>query len=312
MSNISLFPTYQAPSSKDGIFNIINQSWSFQRNSTTIGLEVSKEGVIKSSDELQSWNADDYNILLNAQLSINNADLLYTSGNLAIACHDSVIGVALLWSSPKSFQRGVIEIGVINNQSDLQTLPIKATFPAKTFRDLVKIEYILYIQEPGHPDPKEVIFANKKGCIVGLVDSQVLLIDGTGSIFPSMYVHAGSSAPLWSLICNWEDPYNDQWMDCISLNFNRDNKLFKYLDSESKVDFDMQLLREVLSSAMILIVEKLRGEGIPVDSLDDECAEGSVASVIKYFASVCKCEFRDPLSTSESIRSYIEKSMKKQ
>lgn len=307
MKGLILYPTYDV-TADDKFFSISETRWFYEHNGLQHDLDVSDQGIVSAHNNLRDWNAGDYGISLREMIVISGANNLFYPKNNAITCHDSEIGIALLWSSPNSFQRGVIEIGVVKNTEEFQTLNVCADFSPGTFRDSLDIEYILYLKEKGsNREKEETIYANKRGLILGHLFPRELIIDGTGSIFPSLYINEGSGAPLWRLVCNWSDPYTDQWMDCISLNFNKDNKLFKYINNDDPKNFDIQLLREILSSALVLIVEKLRGQGFPVDNLDDDVLEGSILGVFKYFSDVCKCNFSDQVTTSESIRIYIEK-----
>jgi hypothetical protein len=104
---------------------------------------------------------------------------------------------------------------------------------------------------------------------------------------------------------------SDQLVDCVSLNINRDNKLFKYLNNDrDNSDFDSALLQEVIASALTIIIEKLRGEGVEVDDMDrhDPC-EGSVAMMVKYMQNAHNCSFGNPQDTSESIHKMVENTL---
>lgn len=313
MSLINLFPILEE-SIVENSFGFSPVNWSYIRNQQECQLIVDSNGVIRDLDPQHAyWNPEQYDINYSFRLILKDKASLFADGENAVACHDATIGVATSWFSKASFQRGTIEHGVIRKDMSSEEIVISGSIPKASFRDTVTIDIILYLKESGNPCEDETYFANKPGCILGTIWSHTLLLDGIGSAFPTAYVRAGSSSPLWTITCDWDDPMSDDLIDTVCLNINRDNKLFKYLNNEKDNEFfDFSLLMEVMSSALSVIMEKLRSDDYDLEDIDRYApAEGSVGMFVKYMYDAHNCNFANPQATSESIHKMIEKTLKK-
>jgi hypothetical protein len=213
-----------------------------------------------------------------------------------------------LWHSQSSFQRGVIEHGEILNTANPSEIVVSGCLPKGTFRESVSIEVILYISKPGTPNENEEHFANQRGCVLGSLFKQTLVIDGDGTMFPTAYVSLGARTQLWSVSCNWEDPLVDKFVDCVCLNINRDNPMFKYLyNDRDNPEFSHSLLQEVVASALTIIVEKLRYDGVDVgDIRNANPYDGSVLMMVKYLSLQHGCDLVNPQIASEDIHKMVE------
>lgn len=311
MNEINLFPVLSERSINE-LFQITEVSWSYVRDGRLCVLNVSERGVVSDADKQYAfWNPNDYDVNYKFTAVINEPSKLFCSGAVAVACHDAKIGVATLWHSQSSFQRGVIEHGEISNSNKPCEIVISGSLPKGTFRDSVSLEVILYISQKGNPDASEKHFANQRGCVLGSLLNCTLVIDGDGTIFPTAYVRCGARAPLWNIQCNWDDPMVDKFVDCVRLNINMDNPMFKYLyNDKENPDFSNSLLQEVVASALTVIVEKLRYEKVEVDDVD-KCTpcEGSVMMLVKYLSVQHGCDFVNPQITSEDIHKMVENTL---
>ena len=88
--------------------------------------EVDSSTIVhKVIDDEGIWSPDDYQLCIRRKYSIRTYQCLF--GSNGIACNNAKLGIALMWTSPDSKQRGVIPIGEIENfQRDLET---KTTSP---------------------------------------------------------------------------------------------------------------------------------------------------------------------------------------
>jgi hypothetical protein len=86
-------------------------------------------------------------------------------GPNGIACNNAKLGIALMWTSPDSKQRGVIPIGEIeNSQRDLE-FELNYEFSEAQLRGSVEFSTIIYLKEAGTPLWGEEHLANQYGCI---------------------------------------------------------------------------------------------------------------------------------------------------
>ena len=295
-------------------FDITPIKWSYLRNQDEYELSVDSNGVVSDVNPQYSyWNPDEYDINFSFKILIKDVASLFGAGENAIVCSNAKIGIATSWFSKASFQRGTIEHGIIENTSSPLEVDIVGSVPKAVFRDSITLDIILYLKEAGKPSATEKHFANQPGCVLGTILTKTLLLDGVGSSFPTAYVHAGSSAPLWTITCNWDDPMSDTLADSVCLNINRDNKLFKYMNNEKGNEyFDFSLLMEIMSSAISVIIEKLRTEGYDLDDIANyNPGEASVGMMVLYLQEAHKCDFTNPVEASETIHKMIEKTLKR-
>ena len=311
MHAINLFPVLSESDIKD-LMQISDVSWTYLREGKTYLLNVSESGVVSDADAQYSfWNPNDYDVNYKLNIVINDPSKLFGCGEKAVACHDAKIGVATLWHSQSSFQRGVIEHAEISSSTNPCELVISGSLPKGRFRESVSIEVILYICKAGIPGANEKHLANQRGCVLGSLYECTLIVDGDGSIFPTAYINSGRHAPLWSIQCDWDDPMVDKFVDSVRLNINKDNPMFKYLyNDKDNPDFSHSLLQEVVASALTIIVEKLRYERVGVDDIDAmNPYEGSVLMMVKYMAVQHFCSFITPQTAAEDIHKMVEKSL---
>lgn len=253
------------------------------------------------------WNLDEYNFGINREYKINNYYILF--GEKGIACSDSVVGIAVVWTSADSKQRGIIEVGEIHNTCEELYFNMEYFFNKAQLRGDVEFTTIIYIKDYGNPLSNEHHLANSCGCIVGEVDKFYLRLDGGGSMFP-VYEINELDKPLWYLNCEWEDPRYDDFAECVSIYINTGHKNYKYLD-KTKRTYDEQLLKEIMASALTIVITKLRIE-VFWDSIVSGTAEyedGSVAHAINYFITTLGWNVAKPELLSYSIRKFFDERM---
>ncbi len=206
--------------------------------------------LYKLVDENGVWNPDDYNLGIKRHYSLRTYKCLF--GEKGIACNNAVLGLALMWTSPDSKQRGVIPIGDIENSEKDLEMDLNYEFMEAQLRGDVEFTTIIYLKRTGTPLWNEEHLANEYGCLLGELDKFSIKLDGNGSMFPLFEVNEPSQ-PLWYVKCDWQDPTYDKFSDSIYIYINIAHKNYKYLD-KTKRTFDEQLLKEVISSALIIII----------------------------------------------------------
>ncbi|MEG0720149.1 MAG: hypothetical protein RR446_00045 [Lachnospiraceae bacterium] len=263
--------------------------------------------VHKVIDDEGIWSPDDYSLCLRRRYSIRTYQCLF--GENGIACKNATLGLALMWTSSDSKQRGVIPIGDIENSSrDLEFL-LNREFAEAQLRGIVEFSTVIYLKSAGTPLWDEGHLANDYGCLLGELDKFIIKLDGDGSVFP-MYEINEPGQPLWYVKCEWDDPTYDQFSESVSININTAHKSYKYLD-KTKRTFDDQLLKEIMSSALILIITKLKEQNNYWDATTtgEELQRGSVSEAIYYFINSLEWDVSSPEGMSLSIRKFFDQRM---
>lgn len=259
------------------------------------------------------WSAEKCNLNIKRTVAINGYQQLF--GPNGVACESAKLGLSVIWTSPGSRQRGaepVLTFGMPKaevNENEEETFvegEIDIDFPAAKLREEVTFSVALYIAEPGEPTEEERHLANEAGFVLGVFDSFILKIDGTGSMFPVFEIE-DASKPLWYVRCDWTDPILDKFAETVSININKAHKNYRYLDREQKT-FCHQLLVEVMSASLCCIIEKLRSEKYLDQILGEEDMEqDSVGASVRYFAETHGWDFTEPDKLSASIRSFFDR-----
>lgn len=262
------------------------------------------------SDENGIWNLDDYNLILRREYNLKSFSNLF--GVEGIACRNAELGLAIMWTSKLSNMRGVIDVGGIKNTSNNEwvKLSVEEKFDVAMLRGEINLKSVIYIRESGNPSAKEEFLANDKGYILGTLDEETIVLDGNGSMFP-IYEINDTNKPLWYIKCDWEDPTTDSLTDTVAIYLNRAHKSYiKYLDQRKKMYFNQQLLKEIMGSALMIIILKLKESDYWNQTINGECLEkGSVSEAIYYFINVHKWDVSSPERLSITIREFLDDRM---
>lgn len=256
------------------------------------------------------WNADKHNLCVKRKVALKNYRNLF--GPDGIACRNSRLGLSVVWTSRDSRQRGaepVVVFGVSEDQFEQDHTftegEVDFVFPCAKIRGEVSFSVVLYIAQAGTPSEDEGHLANEEGFVLGVLDTFVLRIDGTGSLFPVFEVYE-KNKPLWYVRCDWTDPLSDLFEESVSININTAHKNFRFIDRGNK-SFCSQLLTEVMTSALCCIIEKLRSEKYLEQLLgSDEVENGSVGEAVRYFANTLGWDFSSSDQLSLSIRKFFD------
>ena len=259
-------------------------------------------------DERGVWNAEEYNLCFERRYFIKNLKAFF--GENGLACSDATLGFAVVWKSADSKQRGSIPISQFGSDEMSMEMTAKGCFNKAQIRGRIDIATVLYIAKEGVPKQNERHLANTQGYILGEFEEYTLMLDGNASSFPVFEV-TEHDQPLWYVKCDWEDPTIDKLEDCVSINLNKANSAYKYIDRNQKT-FNSQLLAEIMASAVSLIIEKIRWEGTYWDEIlkNDGLEDGSVGQAIYYFSETHGWDISTPESTSICARKFFEQGMR--
>lgn len=258
------------------------------------------------------WNADNFNLCIKRAIALRGFRKLF--GPDGIACRDAVLGVSVIWTSPDSRQRGSKPIMTISVSGEdftgtqdhtFSEGEIDITFSKAKLRGNVNFSVVLYIAKAGVPKEDETHLANEEGFVLGELDSFILRIEGTGSLFPVFEVYE-ENQPLWYVRCDWTDPVSDSFSETVSININTAHKYYKFIDRTQKT-FCPQLMIEVMSSALCCIIEKIRSEKYLEQILsDEEMEQGSVGEAVRYFTYTLGWDVSSPDKISISTRKFFD------
>jgi len=253
------------------------------------------------------WSPDEYNLCIRRKYSLRTYQCLF--GKNGIACKNAVLGLAIVWTSADSKQRGVLPICELKNSIEDTEFMLEHDFSVAQLRGIVEFTTVIYIKEAGTPAWEESHLANEYGCLLGELDRYAIKLDGIGSIFPMYEVNAPGQ-PLWYIKCNWEDPRFDKFEECIEVYLNKAHKNYKYID-KTKRTYDDQLLKEIMASALCTIIIKLKEEKTYWDTVanDEDTDNGSICEAVSYFLNTLEWDASSLEKLSLSIRKFLDQRM---
>lgn len=308
--NFSLFPTLNENLKTKAGIQLMPLRFYYIADDEEINLnaEESDSGscVYSIFTENGLYSHDEYNFCFERQYIIRSHKCLF--GKEGIACANAELGIAAIWTSSESKQRGVIKGGSFSKNSSSVVTRINHEFRTAQLRGRVDFSIVVYIIDPGRAFSDERHLANESGYVLGEIDRFSVVLDGTGSVFP-IYEVSEPLQPLWYIKCDWEDPTVDRFSEAVSIYINKANKNYKYIDSSHKRLYDEQLLTEIMSSAIGVIITKLKESKVFWDQTisGDSLQPGSVSSAVNYFINALEWDVSSPENISLSIRKYLEK-----
>lgn len=310
-TSISLFPTLDEKLKGKIRYQVTQYELFYVRDDTEYVLraeEIDNSIIMhKLIDDEGVWTPDNYSIHIRRKYSLSTYQCLF--GERGIACKNAVLGLGLVWTSSDSKQRGVIPIGeLINSNNDiLEELEYK--FPKGQLRGSIELTTVIYLKSAGTPRWGEEHLANEYGCILGELDKFIIQLDGTGSVFPISEMNEVGQ-PLWYVKCDWDDPTYDQFIECVCVHINTAHKNYKFLDKTKKT-FDEQLMKEIMASALVIIISKLKSQvGYWENTISGEqLQQGSVSEAINYFINTLEWDVSTPEAMSLSIRKFFDQRM---
>lgn len=279
-------------------------SFSYEKKVQNLNLEPFNDDIYILTDPENIWHPDENDIQLSLDFALDNCQCLF--GSQGIICENAQLGVALVWSSSSSKQRGVFEIGVVHNDRNQQFFHVAQKFDNAQLRGIFELKLILYVKQPGQIKNEEIHLANEQGCRLGELCCLTIMLDAKGSELPIYDINEPESSLLWSIKKYWDDPSEDMFLDAFSICFNKANNNFSQLKKtdESKIN---PLLVEVLSNifSSLIIEVKNNPEWDMWMNADKEVEEGSLAQAILYFVETFNIDLSSSISISESIRKYL-------
>ncbi len=258
-------------------------------------------------DEMGIWSQEEYNLCFRRKYCLRTFQCLF--GKNGIVCENARLGMAIIWTSSDSKQRGVIPIGSFSNEDIIFEKTGEMQFHKGQLRGEVNFSTILYIAQEGNQKEEELHLANEVGYNLGELDNYTIKLDGVGSAFPIFEVYE-KEQPLWYVKCDWLDPTVDLFEDCVSINLNTAHKNYKFINQKDSA-YNSQLLIEIMASALTIIIEKLRGDDDYWEQIinGDNFERGSIGQAINYFVSTLEWDISSPEKVSLCARKFFDQRM---
>ena len=224
---------------------------------TNLLVQTSMNSLFYSLYDSQGiWTPDTHNLKVSGTFTITNPMGLY--GESGIAPKESSIGLAIRWCSSTSKKRGVKIIGEINKSTESQEIPFCVVFEKAELRGSVTFYYELFINSNALGSQAEQHLANTKGTIIGEIQICILDIDAKEENFP-IELFDDPDGSLWKLYVSESDPTDITWgADAVKILLNKTHKDYKYINQNEKSKFSSVLLREILASAVSLLINTLQ------------------------------------------------------
>jgi hypothetical protein len=291
--------------SSEYIFKYDNEG--YEHDLTVKAAEGHNSSHLQLSDEKCEWIPDNHNLKIYRNYSISTPVFLF--GKNGIARNDAELGLALMWTSKSSNQRGVEVIGTFDNSPGTKDFAFKGEFYPGHLQGRITFQTVLFINKPGIGEIGESHLAKDSGIILGSLDEFTVIIEGSGSVFPIVEVKEPSQ-PLWWVVCDWTDPQSDLFEEeNLRICLNKAHSNYKLLIAESGLSESPLLIEIVASSLHIIISKVMQSEYWEEIQRGENLEPGSIGQAIYYFLNTFNWETNSPENLALSIRKYFENSI---
>lgn len=261
-------------------------------------------------DDRCVWYPETHNLIIHKSGVITHPDTLF--GTNGLVAHDSVIGIAAIWSSKKSDLHGTILYGDFSLTSKPYSFDRNYTFERNILRGSLKYQLILYLKKSGTPYPDEMHLANQTGTILGVLEECELYVDGSGSVFPITTVNEAGKPLWWVNFDNTADPFEDMFeAEHVEICLNRAHPCFGDLSIEESLK-KSPLFLEVISSALYIIVMSVKelADTYWNDIISGtNLSSGTIAEAISYFINKLGWDISEPAALAKSIHNYFDENL---
>jgi len=264
-----------------------------------------QEKAFQIVDPKVNWDPTINDLHISQLIQITNPSFLF--GPNGVASEDAVLGIAYKWYSKDSSQIKVEPVKEFSKE-EVQSLSSEITtvIPKGTLRGKITFEVVLYLSRYKN---NSGMLLTKPGTILGLLESQIILLDGNSSMFPIVEVN-DPSKPLWWVKCDFIDPLYEQFREeNVAIVINQAHKLARQLKIENGLG-SSALLIEIIATSLQIILEKTKLTGEWESILNGESEQGSIGEAIYYFISTFGWDVSSPEKLAKSIREDFENRFK--
>lgn len=299
-ASVMPFKHLSAKSAFDANISIENYSFTYVRDGVTHAIMSDLTGYDNRYylHDNFGWDICSEGMTIQTSVAVGNPRLLYD-----IVSNSSTLGIGLITSSLESNRTEAIKICNIPRTSEPMCLEVTKIIAPHAYRDEMMVRIVLFLDEVGE---KTDGFAHVSGTILGTLAAIQVVFDKQGQMFPTEIIDDHTRA-LWDVECRWVDANIDTFTKSnIRLVLNKHHTDYKRIDPDSP-SFDSSLFREVMASAMSLIIFEAmkRTEWSEIVSGDNHMP-GTVASVLSYMINTIGLDVSSPSALSSSIRAYLQ------
>ena len=283
MENLFFFPTIDEQMLEDSGCYGTDYEFGYYLDGTFRTLNQAGNNTVRLEDPLDVWNLDNDGLRIMRAVTIEYPGVL--KGPQGVICTKAELGVCIIWNNRFLKQMGYILPAETIERDGKKGYIFSHYFPpGEILGDLI-LNTVIYVKKSAETvENEEEHLINETGVTVGTIDSMLLNFSNTNMEFPMVDVN-DNNQPLWWLELNqWEDPRKDPFNEdyvCLYLN--------SYYECCPKVGEsikNLDLLIEIISSAYLLIFQKIEDMGFLNATLNDDGLEpGSISKVMFYFYS---------------------------
>lgn len=253
--------------------------------------------TIELNDKSGVWDVGIDDLLIQQSVKIKSPSYLF--GENGIAVENSKIGVAVLWSSKKSRQRGSKKIGTLSQTDGSSKFQIELSFDTATLTGILEYSVVLFVEEP-NLSVDQFTFANESGLNLGAVFESTIILEGDESSFPIVSIES-EEKPLWSLYYSW-GTLDESFNESVTLRLNKSHSDYRFLNMEDTKYYNEPLFKQILIQVVAMILEKARSNNdIEIAIDNDNFENGTVGSLIKYYIETYDVNYESYETILESV-----------
>lgn len=285
MENIYFYPTIDEEMLTDAGCSAGEYEFSYPLEGVNHRLQAKGKSTIRLEDDLETWKIENDGLRVLRKIAIEYPAAF--KGPEGIACADAELGTCIIWSNRTLTQMGYIMPESMICLGAKEIYSFNHLFPAGDIKGDLTLDTVVYIKKAAdHVRDNERHLMNETGVSVGTIDTVSLSFDSIYMDFPIKDVN-DSKLPLWWLeMKDWEDPRIDPFDEdhiCLYLN-----SAYSYCPKVGDTIKNVELLVEIITTAYLMILNKINEKGCLRATLDDSDLEpGSISKIMFYFCDSC-------------------------
>lgn len=310
MENFFFYPTINEKMLEEAGCYCSNYEFSYFIEGSYHSLKAKGKNIVRLEDSLESWKIESDGMRIVRQVTVEYPNIF--KGGEGIACKDAEIGICIIWNNRALTQMGYIMPETVVRNGNAYIYNFRHDFPAGEIKGDLTLETVVYIKQAAEiVEETEKHLINEAGVTVGDIDIVSLNFENVYMDFPIKDINDKDQSLWWLELKQWEDPRRDAFDEdyvCLYLNSHYD-----YCPKVGDTIKNVDLLIEIISTAYLMIIQKIDEMGYLNDTLNDVSLEpGSISKIIYYFYSSCSVPLKYEAidSLQKTIHQNIEAMLK--
>lgn len=268
--------------------------------------EVKKHEIMYDKDNMDYIELNDLSgvwdnlyddLIIEQTIEIKEAKSLF--GETGIVSDLTTIGVAILWYSRESRQRGSIQVGEFTKEDVSIKYNLMSHFEKAQLTAKLDYSVVFYVKDID-PHIGSTHFANEYGLILGRVFSTTIILEGDESTFPIVSIES-KDKPLWSVKVGWSN-IDEPFRDSVTLRLNKSHKDYNLLNLEERKHFNEPLFKQILINTVAMIIDQALINNELDEILEAEnLSVGSIGFLIRYYLETYEVNTESSLTIIESV-----------